>query len=81
MRAIREGEIRFVGEKLQFHGAARRSLERRARQLSLREGHTISASQVAEWLVAGVQKTIGLHADLVRVVDKMRRILEKIREV
>jgi hypothetical protein len=81
LRPIHEGEIRFVGDEIQFHGAARRLLERLARQFSRREGHTVSADQVAAGLIAGFQKPIGLHADLVRALDKMLWILKKIKEV
>ena len=79
VRPIQQGEIRFVGDEIQFHGAARRWLKRLARQSS-RQGHTVSASQVAEGLVAGVQKGICMHADLVHAVHRVRRILKKIKE-
>ena len=81
MRTIRAGEIRFVGDEVQFHGAARRLLQRLARQFSRREGHIVSADQVAAGLIAGFQKPIGLHAYLVRALDKMLWSLKKIKEV
>lgn len=80
MRPIRKTEIRLEGDEIQFHGAALRLLKRLARLASRREGHTVSPNQVAEGLVAGIQKPIGLHADLVRALDKIRQILEKLRQ-
>lgn len=79
MRPIRKNEIRFEGDKVQFHGAAQRLLKRLARQFSRREGHTVTPDQVAERLVAGVQKAVGLHADLARMLDKMRKTLQQFR--
>jgi hypothetical protein len=65
MRPIHEGEIRFVGEEVQFHGAARRLLERIARKSRLK-GHAVSPQQVAEGIVATIQ------ADLLRAMEKRR---------
>ena len=80
MRPIHEGEIRFVGDEVQYHGAARRLLERIARKFSRLEGRTVTARQVAERLTASMQKGINMHADLVRVLDRMRQILERFRD-
>ena len=81
MRPIHEGEIRFVGEQIQFHGAAQHRLEDLAQQLSQQEGHTISPKQAAKRLIAGMQQAIDIHADMVRALDKMRRILKKLKKV
>lgn len=76
MRTIHEGDIRFVGEDLQLHGAARRMIERLARQ-SRKRGHAVSEDQVARGLVLGMQQGVKVQANIVRAVDSLRRLVEK----
>jgi hypothetical protein len=73
LRLIHDGEIRFVGEEVLFHGAAFRLVKRIARE------HKVSMRQVAEGLVSGMQQGIDVTADLMRALDKLRRLLNKDR--